>query len=119
MLEDSWRPGKTDAKLPIPRSDDVISSNPSSYYLEDGSYFRLKNVQVTYTLPSSLIQKVGMTSARFYVQLQNALTLTKYEGLDPEVNLRNYNSGSDRQIGVDEGSYPAMRSTNIGLNLTF
>jgi len=119
MYEDSWRPGKTDAKLPIPRSDDVISSNPSSYYLESGSYFRLKNVQLTYTLPSNFIQKVGMTGARFYVQFQNILTITKYEGLDPEVNLRNYASGADRQIGVDEGVYPAFRSTNIGLNLSF
>lgn len=119
MYEDSWRPGKTDAKLPIPRADDVISSNPSSYYLESGSYFRLKNVQVTYNLPSKFIQRAGMTSARFYVQFQNLLTITKYEGLDPEVNLRNYASGSDRQIGVDEGVYPAFRSTNIGLNLSF
>lgn len=119
MYEESWRPGKTDAKLPIPRSDDVISSNPSSYYIEDGSYFRLKNVQVTYTLPSKMIQKAGLSSLRFYVQFQNLLTITKYEGLDPEVNLRNYASGADRQIGVDEGVYPAFRSTNIGLNLSF
>jgi TonB-dependent starch-binding outer membrane protein SusC len=119
MYEQSWRPGKTDAKLPIPRSDDVISSNPSSYYLENGSYFRLKNVQLTYTLPGKIIQKTGMTNARVYLQLQNVLTITKYEGLDPEVNLRNYASGSDRQIGVDEGVYPAFRSTNIGLSLSF
>lgn len=119
MLEDSWRPGKTDAKLPIPRSDDVISSNPSSYYLESGSYFRLKNVQLTYSLPTKLIQRAGMTNAKLYLQLQNILTITKYEGLDPEVNLRNYASGADRQIGVDEGVYPAFRSTNLGINLTF
>jgi TonB-linked SusC/RagA family outer membrane protein len=119
MYEQSWRPGKTDAKLPIPRSDDVISSNPSSYYLEDGSYFRMKNVQLTYSLPASVTQKAGMTSARVYLQLQNVFTFTRYEGLDPEVNLRNYASGSDRQIGVDEGVYPAFRSTNIGINLTF
>lgn len=119
MYNESWRPGKTNAKLPIPRSDDVISSNPSSYYLEDGSYFRLKNVQLTYTLPAKIIQKASMSSVRVYIQFQNLLTLTKYEGLDPEVNLRNYSSGSDRQIGVDEGVYPAFRSTNIGINLSF
>jgi TonB-dependent starch-binding outer membrane protein SusC len=119
MFNDSWRPGKTDAKLPIPRSNDVISSNPSTYYLEDGSYFRLKNIQLTYTIPSNLTKRVGLSAVNVYVQLQNAVTITKYEGLDPEVNLRNYGAGSDRQIGVDEGSYPAYRSTNFGLSIQF
>jgi TonB-dependent starch-binding outer membrane protein SusC len=119
MYDLSWRPGKTDALLPIPRSNDVISSNPSTYYLEDGSYFRLKNVQLTYTIPSNITKKLGMSAASIYVQGQNWLTFTKYEGLDPEVNLRNFGSGSDRQIGVDEGSYPAFRSTNVGLSISF
>jgi TonB-dependent starch-binding outer membrane protein SusC len=119
MLEKSWRPGMTDAVLPIPRSNDVISSNPSTYYVEDGSYFRLKNVQLNYTLPNSLISKIGMSSATAYVQGINLITITKYSGLDPEVNLRNFNAGSDRQIGVDEGSYPAYRSFNVGLSLSF
>lgn len=119
MYEDSWRPGKTDAKLPIRRSNDVISSNPSTYYLEDGSYFRLKNVQLTYTLPQNLISKVGLSGLRVWAQGQNVLTITKYEGLDPEVNLRNYSAGSDRQLGVDEGTYPAFRSINFGLGITF
>jgi TonB-linked SusC/RagA family outer membrane protein len=119
MLEDSWRPGKTDAKLPIPRSNDVISSNPSTYYIEDGSYFRLKNVQLSYQLPSSILSKVGMSNATVYVQGQNLLTITKYTGLDPEVNLRNYGAGADRQIGVDEGTYPAFRSMNVGVNIQF
>ena len=119
MYDESWRPGKTDAKLPIPRSNDVISSNPSTYYLEDGSYFRLKNIQLTYTIPSVITKKLGMGAASVYVQGQNWLTITKYEGLDPEVNLRNYGAGSDRQIGVDEGTYPAFRSTNVGISLSF
>lgn len=119
MYEQSWRPGKTDALLPIPRSNDVISSNPSTYYLEDGSYFRLKNVQLSYRLPANLLSKVGIAGATIYVQGTNWLTITKYEGLDPEVNLRNYASGSDRQIGVDEGVYPAFKSTNFGLNISF
>lgn len=119
MFEDSWRPGKTDAKLPIPRSNDVISSNPSTYYLEDGSYFRLKNVQLTYALPARLISRFGISDLRLWLQGQNLVTITKYEGLDPEVNLRNYGSGSDRQLGVDEGVYPAFRSINIGVNVGF
>jgi TonB-linked SusC/RagA family outer membrane protein len=119
MLEQSWRPGNTDAILPIPRSNDVISSNPSTYYVEDGSYFRLKNVQLNYTLPATLISKAGISNAVIYVQATNLATITKYSGLDPEVNLRNFNAGSDRQIGVDEGAYPAFRSFNVGLSLGF
>jgi TonB-linked SusC/RagA family outer membrane protein len=120
MFEDSWRPGKTDAKLPIPRSNDVISSLPSTYYLEDGSYFRLKNIQLGYTLPKTLTDKVRLGSARVYVQGQNWLTFTKYTGLDPELNLRNSSgSGQDIHMGFDEGAYPAARTTLVGLNLTF
>jgi TonB-dependent starch-binding outer membrane protein SusC len=119
MYEQSWRPGKTDALLPIPRSNDVISSQPSTYYLEDGTYFRLRNVQLTYSLPTSLTNKLKLGACNIYIQGQNLLTLTKYEGLDPEVNLRNFATGSDRQLGVDEGVYPAFRSTNFGLNVTF
>jgi TonB-dependent starch-binding outer membrane protein SusC len=119
MLNESWRPGKTDAKLPIPRSNDVISSNPSTYYLEDGSFFRLKNVQFSYSLPARLLSRMNLGALTVYAQGQNLLTLTKYEGLDPEVNLRNFGAGSDRQLGVDEGVYPAFRSYNFGVNVSF
>lgn len=120
MLNESWEPGKANAKLPLLRSNDVISSNPSTYYLEPGGYLRLKNVQVTYDLPRALISKLGMSRAAVYVQGQNWLTVTKYTGLDPEINLRNSSAvGQDRQIGVDEGAYPAYRATLIGVNLSF
>lgn len=120
MYEDSWRPGKTDAKLPIPRSNDVISSLPSTYYLENGSYFRLKNIQLSYTIPKVVTDKLRMGSARVYVQGQNYLTFTKYTGLDPEINLRNSNaSGQDIHIGFDEGAYPASRTTLVGVNISF
>lgn len=120
MLTQSWEPGKADAKLPILRSNDVISSNPSTYYLEPGGYLRLKNVQLTYDLPKTLIAKLGMSRAAVYVQGQNWLTVTKYTGLDPEINLRSSSAiGQDRHIGVDEGAYPAYRATLVGLNLSF
>jgi hypothetical protein len=119
MLNDSWRPGKTDAKLPQPKSSDVISSNPSTYYLEDGSYLRMKNIQLSFTLPPNILAKIHGNKAVVYVQGQNLFTFTKYTSLDPEVNLRNYASGSDRQIGVDEGAYPASKAILMGINLTF
>jgi TonB-dependent starch-binding outer membrane protein SusC len=122
MVNQSWEPGKTDALLPIMRSNDNISSNPSTYYLEDGSYLRLKNIQLNYIIPQVVLKKVGLSNATIYVQGQNLLTATKYTGIDPEINLRSSTAGStgfDRQIGVDEGSYPTYKATVIGLNITF
>ncbi|MBL0741139.1 SusC/RagA family TonB-linked outer membrane protein [Chryseolinea lacunae] len=132
MLYDSWRPGKTDAVLPQLTSSDQVSILPSTYYLESGSYFRFKNIQLTYSLPKVWASKVGMNSVRVYVQGQNLITITKYSGMDPEINLRNYVSGNDRvagsttyvsstdrQLGVDGGSYPAAKQYLVGLNLTF
>jgi TonB-dependent starch-binding outer membrane protein SusC len=119
MLYDSWRPGKTDAVLPQLTSSDQVSILPSTYYLESGSYFRMRNVQLTYTLPKALLSKVGFANARVYVQSQNLFTVTKYSGMDPEINLRNYAAGNDRQIGVDGGAYPAAKQYIVGLNLGF
>jgi TonB-linked SusC/RagA family outer membrane protein len=119
MLYDSWRPGKTDAILPQLTSSDQVSILPSTYYLENGSYFRMKNIQLTYTLPSTILSKIGIGSARVYVQSQNLFTITKYSGMDPEINLRNYAAGNDRQIGVDGGAYPAAKQYLLGVNMTF
>ena len=122
VLYDSWTPTRTNAKLPILDENDAFSSVPSSYYIESGSFFRLQNVQLTYTLPSALMARLGLGSARVYVQSTNLVTITKYSGLDPEVNIRNTNtggSGQDAQIGVDEGRYPAPRNFIFGLNLAF
>jgi TonB-linked SusC/RagA family outer membrane protein len=119
MLYDSWRPGKTDAILPQLTSSDQVSILPSTYYLESGSYFRLKNIQLTYNLPKTLMSKMGLGSARIYVQGQNLFTVTNYSGMDPEINLRNYSSGNDRQIGVDGGAYPVAKQYLVGVNLSF
>jgi hypothetical protein len=119
MVNESWEPGKVDPKLPILRSNDNISSSPSTYYLEDGSYFRLKNIQLNYSIPKTLIKRIGLGSATVYLQGQNLLTATKYTGIDPEINLTAGTTGQDRHIGVDEGAYPTYKATVIGLNLSF
>ncbi|WP_461082286.1 SusC/RagA family TonB-linked outer membrane protein [Spirosoma flavus] len=116
----SWRPGKTDATLPQLRSNDNISSNPSTYYLEPGSYLRMKNIQLSYNLPRTLMSKLGVSNAMVYVQGQNLFTVTNYTGLDPEINLRDSGgTGNDRHIGVDEGAYPVAKTVLVGLNLAF
>ena len=119
MLYQSWRPGSTDAVLPQLRSSDQISIQPSTYYLESGSYFRMKNVQLTYQLPQTLLSRLRMGATSVYVQGQNLLTVTNYSGMDPEINLRAYSAGNDRQIGVDGGSYPVAKTILVGLNLSF
>lgn len=119
ILYDSWRPGATDAILPKPVMDDQVSILPSTYYVESGTYFRMKNIQLIYNLPSTLLSKIGLTTARVYVQSQNLFTMTKYQGMDPEINLRNYTAGNDRQIGVDGGSYPVAKQFLVGVNLSF
>ena len=119
MLYQSWRPGKTDAILPQLRSSDQVSIQPSTYYLESGSYFRMKNIQLTYQLPQVFLSKLGLGATSLYVQGQNLFTVTNYSGMDPEINLRSYSAGNDRQIGVDGGSYPVAKTYLVGLNLSF
>lgn len=90
-------------------------SDHSSYYLEDGSYLRLNNITLGYTLPRTLVQKVKINSVRVYGTLNNIHTFTKYSGYDPEV------SASDAALtsGVDNSSYPRSKSWVLGINLTF
>ncbi|QHT72212.1 TonB-dependent receptor [Rhodocytophaga rosea] len=116
VLTDSWRPGKTDAKLPILDENDALSSRPSTYFVEDGSYLRLKNIQLAYALPADLVSRFGLSQVRIYVQGQNLLTATKYQGLDPELSLRDNNN---QQIGVDEGVFPTPKVYMFGLNIGF
>jgi TonB-dependent starch-binding outer membrane protein SusC len=120
MLYESWRPGKTDATLPILDANDATSSRPSNHFLEDGSYLRFRNIQLTYTLPVPLISKIGLGSAQVYVQGTNWFTFTRYTGLDPDINLRNASDPNrNLQIGVDEGAYPVSKNIIFGVNLGF
>jgi TonB-linked SusC/RagA family outer membrane protein len=120
MLYNSWKQSGDDAKLPRLNSGDATSQQVSSYFLEDGSYFRIKNIQLTYTLPSALLKKVKIGSAQIYVQGQNLFTFTKYTGLDPDINLRRSgNDNEDKHLGVDEGAYPVSKSYLVGLRFGF
>ena len=115
MLYESWTPELGDAaKLPIIVADDFISSSPSTYFVEDGSYMRMKNIQVGFTVPN--IQ--GVTKLRVYVQATNLLTITNYSGLDPEINISGLGSGN-ANFGVDPGYYPPSKQFLFGLNFEF
>jgi TonB-dependent starch-binding outer membrane protein SusC len=92
----------------------------STMGIQDGSFLRLNNVTLGYSLPKNLTKKVGISKIRFYGTIYNALTLTNYKGLDPEVNT-NTNQGDAQYptTGLDWGSYPRARSYTVGINVEF
>jgi TonB-linked SusC/RagA family outer membrane protein len=115
ILYNSWTTSKTNAKVPIAENSSNFSNNNAvnSYYLEDGSYFRMKNLTIGYTLPASVLNKVKIDKVRIYVQGTNLFTATKYSGLDPET------FGADDSFGIDEGLLRSTRQFLIGLNVNF
>ena len=97
-------------------NDDAIGSNvPSSAWIQNGSFLRLKNVILGYTLPLGLVEKAALSKVRVYFSTQNVFTITKYKGLDPEIGLQ---GGNATQNGVDNGTYPGSRFYTVGLNVT-
>lgn len=116
VLLDAWSPTNTDSSIPRLSSDDPNNNiRPSSYYVEDGSFVRLTNLQLGYNFNPDLF---GGVSFRLYAQASNVFTITDYSGMNPQVGLQNY-SGSNRNldIGVDRGLYPPSRTFVIGCNL--
>ena len=96
----------------VPRIIDGDNNNyqVSNFFVEDGSYMRLKVLQIGYSLPGQMLQRVGIKGLRFFVQGENLFTITNYSGYDPEVGTRD---------GFDGGTYPQARTYTIGANITF
>jgi TonB-linked SusC/RagA family outer membrane protein len=122
QLEDitrRWRKPGDITDIPRATSDpDKAAENKrtSSRFIEDGSYLRIKNVTLGYTLPGALSAKLRLSSLRIYASTQNLFTFTRYTGLDPEVNY----SGNDTQvIGTDFFTFPQARTITFGVNLKF
>ncbi|WP_143304702.1 SusC/RagA family TonB-linked outer membrane protein [Chitinophaga vietnamensis] len=114
-LYDSWRPDHMNAKAPIQETQSYAStaSEPNSYFVENGSYLRAKNMLLGYTLPKHILKTIGIEKFRIYVQAANLFTITKYTGVDPEVG------GNTTSFGLDEGAYPNQRQYLLGVNVTF
>lgn len=85
----------------------------SDLYVTDGSYVRLKNVQIGYTLPKSVTRKFFVDNLRVFVAGENLLTFTEYAGYDPEI------SSGGTSLGVDYGVYPQSRTISFGVNVGF
>jgi TonB-linked SusC/RagA family outer membrane protein len=110
-----WHGAGTSNSIPRLTVDDPNENhnytNPSDFYLESGNYFRIRNLQLGYTIPASLSKRAKIEKIRVYIMAENLVTITKYSGYDPEV-------GGDL-LGVDRGIYPQARSYMLGLNVTF
>lgn len=124
MRDQSWTPGadNSDAVLPILDAKDNYSGKSSnSYYVENASFLRLKNLVIGYTLPKSLLSKLTIEQLRLYVQAENLLTITGYSGLDPEFTNADLSegSGADLRRGLDMGGWPTTLRLLFGVNFTF
>jgi TonB-linked SusC/RagA family outer membrane protein len=92
----------------------------STYGIEDGSFLRLNTVTLGYSLPKTLLERVKISKIRFYGSIYNALTFTKYSGVDPELNTQqNLNNTTYPTVGLDWGTYPRARSYTFGVNIEF
>jgi TonB-linked SusC/RagA family outer membrane protein len=122
LLANSWTPENPNAKYPRLDKNDSFSWALSSYYVEDGSYIRLRNLQLGYSVPTSLGRwfKAG---SRVYIAAENLFTITDYEGLDPSLPAANVNGAAgdvrDQYRGVDRGSYPSNRVFSVGVVTSF
>ena len=113
---DSWSPSNTGAELPALSETTLNSefSTANSFFVRDGSYVRLRSLQIGYTLPDNIASKLGASSARVYYNGTNLLTLTDFTGLDPEVPR-----GGALDIGVYNAQYPSNAISSLGINIKF
>ena len=109
---DRWTGEGTSNKLPLLKLGDSRNWVCSDIYIQDGSYLRLKNISLGYTLPRNLTKKVYIERFRVYVRAENLFTWTKYWGFDPEIG------SSSSSMGVDYGVYPQARTWTVGFNVS-
>jgi hypothetical protein len=118
-----WTPTNTDTSFPrlgyqFADNDRGINENArgnTDRWVENGSFLRMRNVELGYNFPSKLITKANISNARIYISGQNLFTITKYSGLDPDVVGANPNL----EPGVDNGNYPSSRIISFGLSVGF
>ncbi|MDQ6845622.1 MAG: TonB-dependent receptor, partial [Bacteroidota bacterium] len=121
IANDSWHGEGTSNTFPrLSWTGATNNKRPSTRFLEDGSYLRLKNVQLGYTINPKMLSRYNISYVRFFVSGQNLLTFTKYTGLDPEMYTNNNSVGDGvRAVGIDWGTYPLARTYTVGVNINF
>ncbi|MCW0483969.1 TonB-dependent receptor [Gaoshiqia sediminis] len=112
--DERWTPTNTTASKPRPNSNGVDKYWISDDVVFDGSYFRIKQIQLGYNLPQRIVNRLAMKNLRVYLSLDDWFTFTDYPGFDPESS-----AGATSSLGVDKGAYPISRKTTVGVNLTF
>ncbi len=111
---DAWSPSNTGSDIPaLTMVDNNNETRMSTYFIEDGSYLKLKYLKLAYQMPKSISKLLFASNLSIYGQVENIFTITGYKGLDPEVMLSTYGAR------VDSGLYPRARTFTLGLNLTF
>jgi len=117
----AWTPENPNTNIPALYTTGSFSSDQTanSYFLSKGSFFRARQMSIGYTLPASTLSRIGVDRLRIYVQGANLFTITKYSGLDPELQSNDPNNNSTVGFGTDQGNYPHTPSYLIGVNLSF
>jgi hypothetical protein len=115
VYNDHWTPTNTNAKYPVLSRNTTV--RVSNRFVENGSYLRLKNIQLAYNLPLRRWGVKGIQNGQLYVSGQNLLTFTKYSWWDPEVNSNG--GGNSTAQGIDFNSYPSNKSFTIGIRAGF
>lgn len=113
FYENRWHGEGTSNEYPSSNIGGGQNYRSNSFYVEDGDYFRVRNIQLGFTLPSSVTDRWNINTLRIYANAQNALNFFSYRGFTPEVG------GSPTRAGVDTNVYPMFATYNLGLNVTF
>jgi TonB-dependent starch-binding outer membrane protein SusC len=116
VLLNAWTPENTNTAIPkIEAAGNFSTSSvPNSYYIENGSFLKLRSLILGYTIKPGMLEKIRANNLRLYVQAANLFTITKYSGLDPEL------MGGSSAFGIDRGNYPNnQQSFLFGLNISF
>ncbi len=112
LYNDRWTPSNTDASAP--KAGFEANTYMTDLFVFDGSFMRIKQIQLGYSLPAALMKKIQMKSARIYVSLDDYFTFTTFPGMDPELG-----STTNSSIGLDQGYYPITKKVLFGLSVTF
>jgi len=116
-IQNRWTPTNQEGTEPRATGiDPNANRRVSDRFVEDGSFIRLQNVALGYTLPKSILEKVNISNVRVYLSGQNLWTLTGYSGYDPEIGSFNQNPLIN---GVDNGRFPVASSFTLGANVNF
>lgn len=113
--QDRWTPENPGDTYPrLVSNDPNNNQRPSDFYLEDGSFLRLRNLQLGYNIPPRLLEKIKLSGLRIYVLANNLFTVTNYNGFDPDIG----SNGWILDTGIDKGFYPSNKTFGAGIKIT-